>query len=49
MIGPVGVKVGSADKLDIPDIFAMPQDELSKLLFHNSAETKPDIATACLA
>ena len=25
MVGPVGVKIGPADKLDIPDIFAMPQ------------------------
>jgi pimeloyl-ACP methyl ester carboxylesterase len=44
MIGPVGVKVGSADKLDIPDIFAMPQDEASKLLFHDSTRMKPDLA-----
>ena len=43
MIGPVGVKVGSADKLDIPDIFAMPQDEASKLLFHDPARMTPDL------
>ena len=27
MIGPVGIKVGPPDKLDIPDIFAMPQPD----------------------
>jgi len=26
LVGPVGVKIGPADKLDIPDLFAMPQD-----------------------
>ena len=44
MVGPVGVKVGAPDKLDIPDIFAMPQDEATKLLFHDPARMKPDIA-----
>ena len=44
MIGPVGVKVGSADKLDIPDIFAMSQDDVSRLLFHDPAKMKPDLA-----
>jgi len=43
MIGPVGVKVGGADKLDIPDIFAMPQDEANKLLFHDPARMTPDL------
>ena len=32
---PVGVKVGSPDKLDIPDIFAMSQDDATNLLFHD--------------
>ena len=35
MVGPVGVKVGSPDKLDIPDIFAMPQADVQKLLYHD--------------
>ena len=26
LVGPVGVKTGPVDKLDIPDIFAMPQE-----------------------
>ena len=44
MIGPVGVKVGTADKLDIPDIFAMPQDEANKLLLHDPERMKLDLA-----
>ena len=44
MVGPVGVKVGGPDKLDIPDIFAMPQDEAGKLLFHDAAKMKIDPA-----
>jgi pimeloyl-ACP methyl ester carboxylesterase len=43
MVGPVGVKVGSADKLDIPDIFAMPQADVNKLVYHDPAKV-PDIA-----
>jgi len=42
MIGPVGVKVGSPDKLDIPDVFAMSQDDASKLLFHDPVKMKVD-------
>ena len=42
MVGPVGVKVGSADKLDIPDIFAMPQADVQKLLYHDPVRMAPD-------
>jgi pimeloyl-ACP methyl ester carboxylesterase len=41
MVGPVGVKVGSPDKLDIPDIFAMPQADVNKLVFHDPSRA-PD-------
>ena len=44
MVGPVGVKVGSPDKLDIPDIFAMPQAEAQKLLYHDPARMTPDLS-----
>lgn len=44
MVGPVGVKVGSPDKLDIPDMFAMPQEKLAKLLFHDPVKYRPDVA-----
>jgi pimeloyl-ACP methyl ester carboxylesterase len=42
MVGPVGVKVGSADKLDIPDIFAMPQADVQKLLYHDPVRMAVD-------
>ena len=35
LVGPVGVKTGPTDQLDIPDIFAMPQSALERLLFHD--------------
>jgi pimeloyl-ACP methyl ester carboxylesterase len=44
MVGPVGVKVGPPDKLDIPDIFAMPQSEVQKLIFHDPEKMSPDPA-----
>jgi pimeloyl-ACP methyl ester carboxylesterase len=45
MIGPVGVKTGTADKLDIPDVFAMPQDKFAKLIFHDPEKFRPDLKT----
>lgn len=44
LVGPAGVKTGPADKLDIPDIWALPQHELNKLMFHDPARMLPDIA-----
>lgn len=44
LVGPVGVKVGSSDKLDIPDIFGMPEAEVQKLLYHEPERMKPDPA-----
>ena len=38
LVGPVGVKLGPADKLDIPDIFAMPQEHVNKLAVPRSGE-----------
>src|SRR5262249_35256939 len=35
LVGPAGVKVGSSDRLDIPDIWALPDEDVSKLLFHD--------------
>jgi pimeloyl-ACP methyl ester carboxylesterase len=43
-VSPVGIKVGPADKLDIPDIFAMPEEDVQKLLYHDPGRMKPDIA-----
>jgi pimeloyl-ACP methyl ester carboxylesterase len=44
LVGPVGVKLGPSDKLDIPDIFAMSQDEVARLAFHDAEKARPDIA-----
>jgi pimeloyl-ACP methyl ester carboxylesterase len=44
MVGPVGVKVGPPDRLDIPDIFAMPQERLARLVFHDPDRHRPDLA-----
>jgi pimeloyl-ACP methyl ester carboxylesterase len=43
LVGPVGVKVGPADTLDIPDLFAMPQDAVDKLLYRDPARMAPDL------
>jgi len=45
MIGPVGIKVGPTDKLDIPDIYAMPQEDVDKLLFHDPDRMKLDYSS----
>ena len=42
LIGPVGVKTGSPDKLDIPDVFAMPQERLNLLRFHDPRKNQVD-------
>lgn len=41
---PVGVKTGPIDKLDIPDIFAMPEEQLASLMFHDPAKGGLDAA-----
>jgi pimeloyl-ACP methyl ester carboxylesterase len=42
LIDPIGIKVGPPDRLDIPDIFAMPQDQLNSLLYAEPNKWKPD-------
>ncbi|HTI84580.1 MAG TPA: alpha/beta hydrolase [Acetobacteraceae bacterium] len=42
LVAPVGVKTGPVDRLDIPDIFALPQSELEKLLFHDPERMRMD-------
>jgi pimeloyl-ACP methyl ester carboxylesterase len=44
LIAPVGIKVGSADKLDIPDVFAMPQTDFDKLVYKDPARVLPDFS-----
>jgi pimeloyl-ACP methyl ester carboxylesterase len=43
-VGPVGVKLGSRDALDIPDIFATPAETIEKLLYHEPERFRPDPA-----
>ncbi len=45
LIGPVGIKVGPVDKLDIPDIFALPPDRLQALLWHAPETFRTDPAS----
>lgn len=45
LVSPVGVKVGSRDKLDVPDIFALPEDRLAKLLYHDPSRARIDVAS----
>ena len=45
LIGPVGVKTGSPDQLDIPDVFALPRAELDRLRFHDPARNPVNLAT----
>ena len=45
LAAPVGVKVGSRDRLDVPDIFAIPPKRLDELLYHNPIKMVCDPAT----
>lgn len=45
MAGPVGVKVGPADRLDVPDIFAMSPEQVARLFYHDPAKGLIDPAT----
>src|SRR5262245_2854197 len=44
LIGPVGVKTGPADKLDVPDVFAMPRERLDRLRFHDLGKNPVNLA-----
>jgi pimeloyl-ACP methyl ester carboxylesterase len=43
-VGPVGVKLGSRDTLDIPDIFALPAATIEQLLYHEPERFRADPA-----
>ena len=45
LVGPVGVKTGPVDRLDVPDIFALPQADVEKLLFHDPQRMRIDPAS----
>jgi pimeloyl-ACP methyl ester carboxylesterase len=42
LVAPVGVKTGPTDQLDIPDIFAIPQERVTAMLFHEPAKFQFD-------
>jgi pimeloyl-ACP methyl ester carboxylesterase len=44
LVGPVGVKLGGRDALDIPDIFALPAATVETLLYRDPARHRPDPA-----
>ncbi len=44
LVGPVGVKTGPSDKLDIPDIFVMPPSDIPQMMFHDPARMTVDPA-----
>ena len=43
-VGPVGVKTGGPDQLDLPDVFALSPVDLNRLLFRDPAKMAPDPA-----
>lgn len=44
LIGPAGIKTGSRDELDIPDIFAMAPAEFEQRLFRDPEKYHPDFS-----
>jgi pimeloyl-ACP methyl ester carboxylesterase len=44
-VGPVGVKTGSPDRLDLPDVFALSTLDLNRLLFRDPVKVAPDPAS----
>jgi len=45
LVAPVGIKIGPSDKLDIPDIFALPEEDVDRLLYHDPARMRSDLTT----
>ena len=45
LVGPVGVKTGPIDALDIPDIYTLPAAAVDKCLYHEPARWKLDPAS----
>jgi pimeloyl-ACP methyl ester carboxylesterase len=42
LVGPEGVKTGPPDRLDIPDIYAMPQSEMDRLMYYDPERMRTD-------
>src|SRR5712691_6971474 len=45
LAAPMGIKVGDRETRDIPDIFALHPDEVTKLLYHDPSRVAVDYAT----
>jgi pimeloyl-ACP methyl ester carboxylesterase len=44
LAAPLGIKVGDRETRDIPDIFALPQDEVTRLKYHDPTVATVDYA-----
>lgn len=44
LVAPLGIKVGDRETRDIPDIFALPADELARLKYHDPSLAAVDYA-----
>jgi len=44
LVCPEGVKVGPPDRLDIPDVYAVPADELERISYHDPIRMHSDLA-----
>ncbi|PDT46562.1 hydrolase [Sinorhizobium fredii] len=42
LAAPVGIKVGPVDRLDVPDIFALSQEQVAGLFYHDAAKFRFD-------
>ena len=45
LIAPLGIKVGDRETRDIPDIFALPPEEVARLLYQDPARAAVDFTT----
>ncbi|HXG21953.1 MAG TPA: alpha/beta hydrolase [Methylomirabilota bacterium] len=45
LVAPLGIKVGDRETRDIPDIFALPLDEVTRLKYHDPSRAVVDYST----
>ena len=45
LVAPLGIKVGDRETRDIPDIFALPPEEVGRLQYHDPAQAAIDYAS----
>ena len=45
LVAPLGIKVGDRETRDIPDIFALPPEEVTRLQYHDPARAAVDYAS----